>query len=95
MAHLDPGVLAWASAVLGSEVTAVRSLRLGGSPWLLRTGGRDVVLRVAGAQRAREAETEVAAMTRAARAAIVSPEFSPTAMTIRAGAFPSASMSGS
>ena len=38
MAHPAPEVLAWASAVLGSEVTVVRSLRLGGTPWLLQAG---------------------------------------------------------
>jgi aminoglycoside phosphotransferase (APT) family kinase protein len=69
MAHLDPGVLAWASAVLGSEVTVVRSLRLGGSPWLVRACDRTAVLRVAAAERAGETQTEVAAMTRVARAA--------------------------
>src|SRR5437763_956581 len=63
MAHPAPEVLAWASAVLGSEVTVVRSLRLGGPPWLLRAdslradglraGGRNVVLRVIAASRAR------------------------------------------
>jgi hypothetical protein len=69
MTHPDPGVLAWASAALDSEVTVVRSLRLGGSPWLLRTGERNVVLRISPARRAGEAETEVAAMTQVARAA--------------------------
>ncbi len=69
MAHPDPEVLAWASAVLGSEVRVVRSLRLGHPPWLLRAGDRNVVLRVAPARRAGETETEVAAMTHVARAA--------------------------
>jgi Ser/Thr protein kinase RdoA (MazF antagonist) len=50
-------------------VTVVRSLRLGGSPWLLRTGERDVALRVIAAERAGETETEVAALTHAARGA--------------------------
>ena len=72
MAHPDPEVLAWASAALGSEVTVVRSLRLGGSPWLLRTGDRNVVLRVSAPDRAGEAKTEVAAMTFAASVAGVS-----------------------
>jgi len=36
MARPAPEVLAWASSVLGSEVTVIRSLRLGGTPWLLR-----------------------------------------------------------
>lgn len=74
MAHPDPDALAWASAVLGSEVTVIRSLRLGGTPWLLRAGdlragGRNVVLRVIAAGRARETETEVAALTHVARVA--------------------------
>jgi aminoglycoside phosphotransferase (APT) family kinase protein len=69
MAHPDPGVLAWASAVLGSEVAVVRSLRLGGTPWLLRGGGRNAVLRVIAAERAGETQTEVAAMTHVAQAA--------------------------
>jgi aminoglycoside phosphotransferase (APT) family kinase protein len=69
MAHPDPEILAWASAALGTEVTVVRSLRLGGSPWLLRTGDRNVVLRISAARRAGEAATEVAAMTQVARAA--------------------------
>jgi aminoglycoside phosphotransferase (APT) family kinase protein len=69
MAHPGPEVLAWASAALGSKATVVRSLRLGGSPWLLRTGDRNVVLRVSAAERAGEAETEVAAMTHVARVA--------------------------
>jgi len=38
MARPAPEVLAWASSVLGSEVTVIRSLRLGGTPWLLRVG---------------------------------------------------------
>jgi aminoglycoside phosphotransferase (APT) family kinase protein len=69
MAHLDPGVLAWTSGVLGCEVGVVRGLRQGGSPWLLRAAGRNVVLRVADAGRVPEAKTEVAAMLRVARAA--------------------------
>jgi Ser/Thr protein kinase RdoA (MazF antagonist) len=69
MAYPEPGILAWASAVLGSEVTVVRSLRLGGTPWLLRGGGRNVVLRVIAAERAGETQTEVAAMTHVAQAA--------------------------
>ena len=70
MERPDPEVLAWVSAVLGSQVTVLRSLRLGGSPWLLRAGGRDVVLRAVAGERAGETRTEVAAMTCAARAAV-------------------------
>jgi Ser/Thr protein kinase RdoA (MazF antagonist) len=74
MAHPPPEVLAWASSVLGSEVTVIRSLRLGGTPWLLRAGdlragGRNAVLRVIAARRAGETETEIAAMTHVARVA--------------------------
>ena len=74
MAYPPPEVLAWASSVLGSEVTVIRSLRLGGTPWLLRAGdlragGRKAVLRVIAARRAGETETEIAAMTHVARAA--------------------------
>ena len=74
MARPAPEVLAWASSVLGSEVTVIRSLRLGGTPWLLRVsdlraGGRNAVLRVIAARRAGETETEVAAMTHVARVA--------------------------
>jgi aminoglycoside phosphotransferase (APT) family kinase protein len=69
MAHPDAEVVDWVSAVLGTEVTVLRGLRNGDSPWLLRAGDREVVLRVAPAERAAETATEVAAMTFAARAA--------------------------
>ena len=65
----DVEVLDWASAVLGAEVTVLRGLRDGASPWLLRADGRQLVLRVARAERVAETATEVAAMTCAARAA--------------------------
>jgi len=65
----DAEVLDWASAVLDTEVTVLRGLRHGGSPWLLRAGDREVILRVARAGQAAETATEVAAMTHAARAA--------------------------
>lgn len=67
MACPDALVLDWASAVLDTEVTVLRGLRHGGSPWLLRAGDREVVLRVARAERATETATEVAAMTCVAR----------------------------
>lgn len=50
-------------------MTVLRGLRHGGSPWLLRAGEREVVLRVARAERAAETATEVAAMTSVARMA--------------------------
>ena len=77
MTYPDAAVLDWASAVLGTEVTVVRGLRHGDSPWLLRAGGREVILRVARAEQAAETATEVAAMTcvaRAAGAALPAPE---------------------
>jgi len=50
-------------------VTVLRGLRDGDSPWLLRAGNREVILRVVRAQRVAETATEVAAMTHAARVA--------------------------
>ena len=69
MAYPDAEALDWASAVLDTEVTVLRGLRHGGSPWLLRAGDREVILRVARAEQAAETATEVAAMTCVARAA--------------------------
>jgi aminoglycoside phosphotransferase (APT) family kinase protein len=54
---------------LDTEVTILRGLRQGGSPWLLQAGDREVVLRIARAEQAAETATEVAAMTCAARVA--------------------------
>jgi hypothetical protein len=69
MAYPDAEVLDWASAVLDAKVMVLRGLRQGGSPWLLRAGEREVILRVVRAERAAETATEVAAMTCAARVA--------------------------
>lgn len=69
MAHPGAEVLNWASAVLGSPATVVRGLRDGGSPWLLRVGDREVILRVAHSGGVAETATEVAAMTLASRVA--------------------------
>jgi len=72
MASLDPGLLDWAlrAAAPGAEVTEVRGLRDGGSPWLLRlgrrAGRRGVVLRVGSAQDPSPLRTEVAALRLAA-----------------------------
>jgi aminoglycoside phosphotransferase (APT) family kinase protein len=68
MADPDARVLEWASGIMAAEVTVVRGMRLGGSPWLLRAQDREVVLRVVGADRVPETAIEVAAMTCAARA---------------------------
>ena len=69
MAQPDKEVLAWASAILDTEVTVVRGLRHGSSPWLLQAGDREVVLRVVRAELAAETATEVAAMTYAKQVA--------------------------
>ena len=69
MAYPDAEALDWASAVLDTEVTVLRGLRHGGSPWLLRAEDREVILRVARAEQAAETATEVAAMTCVARVA--------------------------
>jgi hypothetical protein len=69
MAYPDAEALDWASAVLDTEVTVLRGLRHGGSPWLLRAGDREVILRVARAEQAAETATEVASMTCVARVA--------------------------
>jgi Ser/Thr protein kinase RdoA (MazF antagonist) len=69
MAFPDTAVLDWASDILAAEVTVLRGLRQGGSPWLLRAGDREVVLRVARAELVAETATEVTAMMYAARAA--------------------------
>ena len=69
MAYPDAQVLDWVSAVLNTRVTVLRGLRDGGSPWLLRAGDREVVLRVAPAELAAETATEVAAMTHAGEVA--------------------------
>jgi|SRR5450432_741593 len=69
MAGPAPEVVAWASAILGTDVRVLRGLRHGNSPWLLRAGDREVVLRVARAEQAAETATEVAAMTFAASVA--------------------------
>ena len=46
---LDATVLQWVAGVLAcGEVTVLRGMREGGSPWLLRAGDRAVVLRVGG-----------------------------------------------
>ena len=67
MAHPGAKVLDWATAVLGSQVTVLRGLRDGGSPWLLHAEDREAILRVAPSRRVAETATEVAAMTLASR----------------------------
>jgi aminoglycoside phosphotransferase len=69
MAFPDTAVLDWASDILATEVTVLRGLRQGGSPWLLLAGNREVILRVARAELVAETATEVTAMTYAAQVA--------------------------
>jgi Ser/Thr protein kinase RdoA (MazF antagonist) len=69
MAYPAAEVLDWVSAVLDAEVTVLCGLRNGRSPFLLRGGDREVILRVVPAERAAETATEVAAMACAARVA--------------------------
>lgn len=75
----DRAVLGWAvrSAVPGADITEVRGLRDGGSPWLVRLsrGGaqRAVVLRVGDTQDPSPLHTEVAALRLAAGHGIAAP----------------------
>ena len=69
----DPDVLAlgWVADVVGSsDIAVLRGLREGASPWLLRAGGRELVLRVGQLADAASFATEVAALRLAAQAAI-------------------------
>jgi aminoglycoside phosphotransferase (APT) family kinase protein len=67
--------LAWVARALPTdELTVLRGMRGGVSPWLLRAGGRDVVLRVGQPGDLAPIITEVKALQLAARAAIPVPE---------------------
>lgn len=72
MAYPETEILDWTAAILDTEVTVLRGLRHRSSPWLLRAGYREEVLRVAHAEQAAETATEVAAMTCVARVAMPS-----------------------
>jgi aminoglycoside phosphotransferase (APT) family kinase protein len=79
MPSLDPVLLRWAvrAAAPGGEVTEVRGLRDGGSPWLVRLDRdgvrRGVVLRVGGQEDVPALRTEVAALQLAADHGIPAP----------------------
>jgi aminoglycoside phosphotransferase (APT) family kinase protein len=60
--------LEWAAGILGSRVAVVRGLREGGTPWLLRTGGRPVILKDGEPGQAAQFATEAAALQVAATA---------------------------
>jgi aminoglycoside phosphotransferase (APT) family kinase protein len=55
------------------DIAVIRGLREGGSPWLLRADGRELVLRVGGLSDAASFATVVAALRLAARAGIPVP----------------------
>lgn len=68
---LDPDLLRWATG--GREATEVRGMRDGGSPWLIRTGGTAVVLRVGTSASRDSMRTEAAALDLAARHGVPAP----------------------
>ena len=67
-------ILAWAAEVLGGDVTVVRGLREGGSPWLLQTTTKPAVLRVSPDKHSENVKTEVAAMQHAAKTGLPVPK---------------------
>src|SRR5437773_912355 len=68
-------VLGWVAGVLGTgPPEVVCGLRDGASPWLLRSGGREVVLRVGRPAIAHELATEAAALELAAGLGVSVPE---------------------
>jgi len=68
-------VLGWVAGVLGTgPPEVVCGLRDGASPWLLRAGGREVVLRVGRPAIAHELATEAAALELAAGVGVSVPE---------------------
>jgi aminoglycoside phosphotransferase (APT) family kinase protein len=79
MPSLDSALLRWAVRIAapGADVTEVRGLRDGGSPWLVRLSRRGeqrtVVLRVGNTQDPSPLRTEVAALQLAARHDIPAP----------------------
>ena len=70
----DRPALDWVAGLLGcTDVTAVRGLREGGTPWLLRAGQRNVVLRTGRPHERVQFRTEAAALEVAAKAGIAAP----------------------
>jgi aminoglycoside phosphotransferase (APT) family kinase protein len=68
-------VLGWVAGVLGTgRPEVVRGLRDGASPWLLRAGGREVVLRVGTSASRHELATEATALQLAAGFGVPGPE---------------------
>jgi aminoglycoside phosphotransferase len=68
-------VLGWVAGVLGpGQPEVVRGLRDGAPPWLLRAGGREVVLRVGSPAIRHELATEAAALQLATGAGLPVPE---------------------
>ena len=74
MSGLDAVVLRWVADVLAfGEVTVVRGLREEGSPWLLRAGAREVVLRAGQPGDWPSFATEIAALSLATEAGVPAP----------------------
>lgn len=74
MANPDALILGWAADMVGSsDIAVLGGLREGESPWLLRAGDRELVLRVGRLADAASFATEVAALRLAAQAAIPVP----------------------
>jgi aminoglycoside phosphotransferase (APT) family kinase protein len=70
----DPMALSWVALVLGhNDLRVLRGMREGGSPWLLRAGDRELVLRVGSPGDLAQIVTEVRALQLAAQAAIPAP----------------------
>jgi aminoglycoside phosphotransferase (APT) family kinase protein len=70
----DAPALDWVAGLLAcTDVIAVRGLREGGTPWLLRAGQRSVVLRTGRPEQRKQFATEAAALDVAAKAGIPVP----------------------
>jgi len=71
MSDPDAVALQWVATVLAcNEVTVMRGLREGGSPWLLQAGDREVVLRAGQSGETSSFTTEVAALSLATDAGV-------------------------
>jgi aminoglycoside phosphotransferase (APT) family kinase protein len=68
------GTLRWSANVLGCAPVVLRGLRDGGSPWLLKAGDRQVVLRTGHPVRSQQIATEAAALARAAATEVPVPD---------------------
>lgn len=75
MARPDALVMSWMAEVTGAtDITVLRGLLDGGSPWLLSADGRELVLRVGQPEDLGPFATEVAALRLAAQAGLPVPQ---------------------